>query len=194
MARKKVAQSSSCSCPPALPAPGRPSVPRSVPTAWRRLTSSSSTTRRRRTARPDHPGRDHDLRRPQLHLRPQDPAGAGADPSGGRPREGRRDDRPRSGRFDHACAGRRDRQDEDARPERQRPRRRRAPDRRHRPLHGHRSQVTQQPHRRPGPPLRASSTKERGRQLCRSEARNTKTRSRASTVSRCIRRSKRSST
>ena len=44
--------------------------------------------RHRGPGRHDHPGRDHDLRGPLVHLRPQDPADAGAAAPGGRPRQG----------------------------------------------------------------------------------------------------------
>ena len=39
--------------------------------------------------RHDRPGRDHDLRGPHVHVRPEDPADAGAAAPEGRPREGR---------------------------------------------------------------------------------------------------------
>ena len=45
--------------------------------------------------------------------------------------------RARDRRLDHRCPGHRDRADQAARPQRQRPRRRQAPGRRHRPQHGH---------------------------------------------------------
>ena len=42
----------------------------------------------RRQGRPDHPGPDHGLRGPLVHVRPQDPARRGPAPQGGRHREG----------------------------------------------------------------------------------------------------------
>ncbi len=86
--------------------------------------------------RHDHPGRDHGLRGPQLRLHHQDPARRGPDQGGRRDRQGLRRAAHREGRLDHRRPGPPDRRAQDARPERQRPRRRDQDHRRHRPLDG----------------------------------------------------------
>ena len=88
----------------------------------------------------DHPRRDHDLRGPLVHLRPEDAADDRPHPGGGRRREGEQPRRARVCRIDHRRPGGGDRLEEDAGPERQRPRGCQAPGCRHRPLHGHRRQ------------------------------------------------------
>ena len=85
----------------------------------------------------DRPRRDHDLRGPVVHVHPEDAADAGAAAPGGRHRQGVADARARGCRHGHRRAGRRDRQDQDARPQRQRPRGRQEAGRGHRPLDGH---------------------------------------------------------
>src|SRR5690606_15837051 len=80
--------------------------------------------------------RHHGLQRPQLHLRPQDAAGLGADSQGDRHREGQRCAEHEQGRPHHAQAARGNREDEAARSDRCRSGRRRAHDRRQRAQHG----------------------------------------------------------
>ena len=86
--------------------------------------------------RHDHPGRDHGLRGPLVHLHHQDAAGRGADQAGDRHREGLRRAEPREGRDDQPRPGAPDRRDQDARPERQRRRPGDEDHRGHRPLDG----------------------------------------------------------
>ena len=69
--------------------------------------------------------------------------------------------RPGVGRLDHRRPGRGDRPDQDARPQRQRPRGRQAPGRRHRPLDGDRSQVGPTHPARLGGPRPAADTTRR---------------------------------
>ena len=84
------------------------------------------------------PGPDHDLRGPQLHVHPQDPARRGHAAQGGRGRAGLEGHRPREGRVGRARPGARDRADQDGRSQCHRPRRGHPDHRGHRPLHGHR--------------------------------------------------------
>ena len=82
----------------------------------------------------DHPGGDHGLRRPQLHLHHQDAAGARScciKAAGHRQGLGRAE--PQQGRQGDAGAGRGDRQDQAAGPERRRASRRRSGSSRARP-------------------------------------------------------------
>ena len=100
--------------------------------------------------RHDRARRDHGVRGPHVHLHPQDAADAGAAAPGGRPREGLDDAGQGHRRHDHRGPGRGDRQDQDARPQRLRPRGGQAAGPRHRPLHGH--------HRQSDDPIPTSST------------------------------------
>ncbi len=77
-------------------------------------------------------------RGPLLHLHHQDAAGGGADQGGDRAREGLRRAPHQQGRHDQHGPGAPDRRAQDARPQRQRPRRRVEDHRRHRPLDGRR--------------------------------------------------------
>ena len=70
----------------------------------------------------DRPRRHHDLRGPVVHVRHQDAPDAGAAARRGRARKGRTDDRARDRGHHHQRAARPRRPDEDARPQRQRPR------------------------------------------------------------------------
>ena len=95
----------------------------------------------REPARHDRPRRDHRLRGPLVHVRPEDAAdpvllrqAAGLEKGSQTPG---RDD----GRHGHRRAGRRDRADQDARPQRQRPRRGQEAGRGHRPLDGHQGRL-----------------------------------------------------
>ena len=89
--------------------------------------------------RPGHPGRDHHLRGPLLHLRPEDAADPGPHPPSGRPGQGLGDRRTPGRRHHHRRPGGRDRPDQNARPQRQRPRGGQVAGRRHGPLDGHQS-------------------------------------------------------
>ena len=88
------------------------------------------------------PRRDHDLRGPFVHLHPQDARRrrCSCAQAAGLDKGSRQPDREKVGSLTDG-AGRRDRRDEDARPQRQRPRGRQAPGRRHRPLHGDRGRL-----------------------------------------------------
>ncbi len=70
--------------------------------------------------RHDHPGRDHGLRGPLLHVHHEDAAGRRADQAGDRDRQGLGRAEPREGRHDPARPGAPDRRDQDAGPERER--------------------------------------------------------------------------
>ena len=67
--------------------------------------------------RADHPGRGHDLRRPQLHLHHQDAAGVGAAEEDRQPGQGLGRAEPEQGRHGDGQAGRGHRQAEDAGPQ-----------------------------------------------------------------------------
>ena len=71
-------------------------------------------------ARQRHPGRDHGLRGPLVHLRHEDPAGRRADQEGRWRRQGLRRAAQDQGRQALARPGPRDRPSEDGRPQRQR--------------------------------------------------------------------------
>ena len=88
MAKKKVAAIVKIQIPAGKATRRRRSAPRSARTAWRSWTSSSVQRGHRVAGRHDHPGRDHDLRGPHVHVHPQDPADAGAAAPEGRPRQG----------------------------------------------------------------------------------------------------------
>ena len=87
---------------------------------------------------PGHPGPDHHLRGPQLHVHPQDAARRGPAAQGRRRREGLATTGREHGRHGHPRPGARDRPDQDGRPQRRRPRGRVTHHRGHRPLDGHR--------------------------------------------------------
>ncbi|CAA9339899.1 MAG: LSU ribosomal protein L11p (L12e), partial [uncultured Nocardioidaceae bacterium] len=92
-------------------------------------------------ARQRHPRRDHHLRGPLVHVRHQDPARGRADQEGRRTAEGIRCPAQGEGRSADQGPGARDRDDQAARPERQR-RRRGDEDRRgHRPVDGYHHRV-----------------------------------------------------
>ena len=86
--------------------------------------------------RHDHPGRDHGLRGPHVHVHPEDPADAGAAAPEGRARQGLEHAGQDRGRLGHRGRHRRGRQDQDARPQRLRPRGCQAAGPRHGPLDG----------------------------------------------------------
>ncbi len=77
----------------ATPAPSRrhgPRAPRRADDGVRQAVQR----RHRGQGRPGHPGRDHHLRGPVVHLRPEDPADGGAAPPGGRAGKRGPDHRP----------------------------------------------------------------------------------------------------
>ena len=76
------------------------------------------------------PCRGHDLRRSDLHVHHQDPAGPEPPPEGGGDREGERPAQPDQGGQGHPRAGQEDRRDQDGRSQRVRPRQRHEDDRR----------------------------------------------------------------
>src|SRR5207342_210679 len=89
-----------------------------------------------RPERPDHPGRDHRLRGPLVHLHHEDAAGRRPDQGGATDREGVRGAEPREGRAPDEGPAPLDRGSEDGRPERARRRPGDARDRRHGALDG----------------------------------------------------------
>ena len=115
----------------------RRSAPRWASTASTSWSSARrSTPRRRAERRADHPGRDHGLRGPLVHLHHQDAAGGRPDQGGAGIAEGLRRAEPQQGRDALPGSAALDRRAQDARPERERRRRRDEDHRRHRPLDG----------------------------------------------------------
>ena len=92
------------------------------------------------------PGGDLDLRGPDVHVRHQDAADAVPAAPGRGDREGRGEPTHRQGGQGHERAGAPDRRDQDAGPQRHRPRRRDRPGGRHRAVDGHRDQRLTQQH------------------------------------------------
>ena len=87
--RRRFSPSSSSRSPAARPTRRRRSALRSASTASTSWSSARrSTPRRRRPERPHHPGRDHGLRGPLLHLHHEDAARGRPDQGGAAPREG----------------------------------------------------------------------------------------------------------
>src|SRR6476469_182102 len=97
-------------------------------------------------ARQRHPGRDHGLRGPLVHLRDEDPAGRRAHQEGRWRRQGFRRAAQDQGRQALARPGPRDRSSEDGRPQRQRRGDGGAHHRRHRSLDGHRHRALSPAH------------------------------------------------
>ena len=141
MAKKKVAAVVKIQIPAGQGhARRRRSAPRSARTAWRSWTSARRTTppteAQRGTIVPVEITVFEDRIVHVRHSRPRPRRCSCARPPGSR-RAARRPGRESVGTVTDG-AGRGDRQDQDARPQRQRPRGRQAAGRRHRPVHGHR--------------------------------------------------------
>ena len=133
----------------------------------------------------DHPGRDLDLRGPVVHVRHQDAADAVPAPAGRRDREGLVADAAGEGGQGHQARSRQIAETEDARPERDRPRRRHGPGRGHRALDGPRRRLSSatrhdrrrrrtSPTGRPGTTPREPPTKEREHDQARQEVHATR--------------------
>ena len=134
--RRRSPRSSRSRSPQAKPPRRRPSVPRSGRTAWHHGLRQAVQRCHRVPGRHDHPGRDHRLRGPHVHVHPQDPADAGAAAPEGRPGQGLDHAGQGDRRHGHRGRHRRGRQDQDARPQRLRPGSRQAASPWHRPLDG----------------------------------------------------------